>query len=86
MTHAILGRWGKNLALRFPREIASTLHLREGETVDIDVSQDQIVIRRVRDPGNLAAWFAGKSPEEWRALYKDAYDWGSDVGREVVDE
>ena len=22
----------------------------------------------------------------WRALYADAYDWGPDVGREVVEE
>ncbi|HXT07939.1 MAG TPA: hypothetical protein VN715_13495 [Roseiarcus sp.] len=33
----------------------------------------------------LAAMFAGKSAAQWRALYRDAYDWGADVGREAVD-
>jgi hypothetical protein len=30
--------------------------------------------------------FRGKTAEEWRAIYKDAYDWGPDVGCERVDE
>ena len=35
----------------------------------------------------IAGWFShGKSPKEWRAAYAGAFDWGSDVGREVVEE
>jgi antitoxin MazE len=34
----------------------------------------------------LAELFEGKSPEEWRAAYAGAFDWGPDVGREVVEE
>ena len=46
MSHAILGRWGKNLALRLPNEIASELSLREGERVEIVSGAGQITIRR----------------------------------------
>lgn len=86
MAHAILGRWGKNLALRFPREIANELALVEGETVDIEPGPDRIIIRRIRPRYGLDELFAGKSPEEWRAIYADAYDWGPDVGQEIVEE
>ena len=30
--------------------------------------------------------FAGKSPETWRALYRDAFDWGAYRGHERVEE
>jgi hypothetical protein len=28
----------------------------------------------------------GKRPDQWRAEYAGAYDWGPDVGREVIEE
>jgi hypothetical protein len=34
----------------------------------------------------LEELFHGKSPKEWRAEYAEAFDWGPDVGREVVEE
>jgi hypothetical protein len=34
----------------------------------------------------LQELFRGKSPEEWRVAYADAFDWGPDVGREIVEE
>jgi antitoxin component of MazEF toxin-antitoxin module len=86
VTHAIIGRWGKNLALRFPNEIAGKLSLREGDRLEIEAGPDQIVIRRAKPHYTLEEMFAGKSPAEWREIYADAYDWGPDVGREIVDE
>ena len=86
MNHATVGRWGKNLALRFPTEIASQAGLREGERVEIESQGDAIVIRRQAPHFTAETLFAGKSPEEWRALYADAYDWGPDAGREIVEE
>ena len=86
MTFAIVGRWGKNLALRFPNEIASEFELHEGDRVEIESGQDQIVIRRAEPRYTLEDLFAGKSATEWRALYAEAYDWGPDAGREIVDE
>jgi antitoxin MazE len=86
MTHAILGKWGKSLALRLPHEIASELGLREGERVEIQAASGQIVILRATPHYDLDELFAGKSTQEWRAMYADAYDWGPDVGREIVEE
>ena len=49
--------------------------------------KEEKVDRYEVSPLTLEALFAGKSPADWRAIYKDAFDWGEeDVGRESVDE
>jgi antitoxin MazE len=34
----------------------------------------------------LAELFKGKTPQEWRTAYAGAFNWGPDIGREVVAE
>lgn len=46
MTHVILGRWGKNLAVRLPLEIVRAAGLHSGERVEIEARGGNIVIRR----------------------------------------
>ena len=84
MSRAVIGRWGKNLAIRFPADIAKAAGLGDGQRVEIVSSADEIVIRKL--PAELIAgtMFAGKSPQAWRALYRGAYDWGPDQGRERI--
>jgi len=86
MTQVVIGRWGKNLAIRLPAEVAKTAGLGEGERVEIVSSGEEVIVRKL--PPELAAesMFSGKSPSEWRALYRRAYDWGEDRGRERVEE
>jgi antitoxin component of MazEF toxin-antitoxin module len=86
MAHAILGRWGKNRAVRFPGEIASELDFKSGDRLEIEAEANRIVIRRAKPAYTIEAMFAGKSAEEWRALYAGAYHWGPDVGREIIEE
>jgi antitoxin MazE len=86
MTHVRVGRWGKNLAVRFPGEIASAAGIRAGERVEINTRDGEIIIRRSSPNVPLEALFRGRSPAEWRKVYAGAYDWGPDVGREVVEE
>jgi antitoxin MazE len=81
-----VGKWGKNLAIRFPGDVAKATKLRDGERVDIEARNDEIVIRRVATPITIEDMFRGKTPEEWREEYAGAYDWGPDLGREVVEE
>jgi antitoxin MazE len=86
MTHAILGRWGKNLALRLPENVASELSLREGERVEVVSSPGQIVIRRAKPRFTREEIFAGKSPSEWRTIYAKTHEWGSDAGQPAADD
>jgi antitoxin MazE len=86
MVRAVIGRWGKNLAVRFPANVAKAAHLNDGERVEIAASGDDIVIRKLAPELTLESMFAGKPPEAWRRLYRDAYDWGPDRGGERVEE
>ncbi len=86
MPHVTVGRWGRNLAIRFPGEVAEAVGLRSGERVEIDSHDGDIVIRRAAPHFTLEDLFRGKSPAAWRALYAGAFDWGPDVGREVVED
>jgi antitoxin MazE len=86
MSRAVVGRWGKSLAVRIPGEIADAAGIVEGERVEIETHDAEIVIRRTAPRFALEELFRGKTPEEWRALYANAYDWGPDVGQEVVEE
>lgn len=86
MTKATIGRWGSSLAVRLPAELAASLNLREGERIEMETAADQIVIRRAKPRTTLEEMFAGKQADEWRALYADAFDWGPDIGQEIIEE
>jgi antitoxin component of MazEF toxin-antitoxin module len=86
MTQAIIGRWGKNLAVRFPGDVAKAAGLDDGQRVDIVSQNDALIIRKLPAELTIETLFEGKSPAEWRALYRDAFDWGEDQGRERAEE
>jgi antitoxin MazE len=86
MSQVTIGRWGKNLAIRLPGEIVKAAGLSNGERLDIETHDGGIVIRRAVPHFTLEELFRGKSPEEWRAAYARAFDWGPDVDSEVVEE
>jgi antitoxin component of MazEF toxin-antitoxin module len=46
VAHAIVGRWGKNLAVRLPLEVVKAAGVRTGEKVDVEARGSDIVIRR----------------------------------------
>jgi antitoxin MazE len=86
MPQVTVGKWGKNLAIRFPGEIAKAAKLSDGDRVEIEALDGNIVIRHAVPRFTLEELFKGKSPKEWRADYAGAFDWGPDVGREIVEE
>lgn len=86
MTKVTVGKWGKNLAVRFPGEIVNAVGLRDGDKLEIETRDGDIVVRRPAPRFTLKELFHGKSAKEWRAAYAGAFDWGEDVGREIVKE
>jgi antitoxin MazE len=46
VTSITVGTWGKSLAVRVPQEIARATGLVEGEQVDIEIHDGDIVLRR----------------------------------------
>ena len=51
-----------------------------------EANAGNIVIGQSLPRVRLAELFLGKSPEDWRAAYAGAYDWGSNVGREIIED
>ncbi len=86
MSHVIVGKWGKNLAVRLPGEVVKAVGLGNGERVEVETCDGEIVIRRGAPQFTLKELFGGKTPKQWRAVYARAFDWGPDVGHEVVEE
>jgi antitoxin MazE len=75
-------RWGNSLGVRIPKDIAERVGLSAGDSVDVEVKGDQIVISLRRPRYRLADMLVGMTPDAMR----EAFDWGPDVGREFVDE
>ena len=86
MSKVTVGKWGKNLAIRFPGEIVKAVDIRDGEKLEIETRDGDIVVRRPAPRFTLKELFRGKSSKDWRVAYAGAFDWGPDVGREIVKE
>ena len=46
MSHSVVGKWGKNLAIRVPMEVARAAGLTDGEKVEVETQNGDIVVRR----------------------------------------
>ncbi len=76
-----IARWGNSLGLRIPKDLAARAGLRAGSSVEIVAEGDRIVITPARPRYALADLLEGVTPEAMR----DAFDWGPDRGREIVE-
>ncbi len=47
-----VSRWGNSLGLRIPQEGVDQLHLKDGETVKIQIKGDKITIKRTKPRKN----------------------------------
>jgi antitoxin MazE len=46
MSHSVVGKWGKNLAIRIPMEVARAAGLTDGEKVEVETQDGNIVVHR----------------------------------------
>lgn len=46
MSQSVIGKWGKNLAVRVPVDVARAAGLSDGERVQVEMLDGDIVIRR----------------------------------------
>jgi len=76
-----VARWGNSLGLRIPKDIAVRSGICEGSRVQIEAEGNRIVVTPSRPRYVLSDLLKGVTPEAMR----EAFDWGSDKGREVVE-
>jgi uncharacterized protein (DUF1778 family)/antitoxin component of MazEF toxin-antitoxin module len=83
MSQAIIGRWGKNLAVRVPSAVADAAGLNEGEKVEVDLIGPDIVIRR---PSALARQRQAEQAAAEITAESERYTLGEVSTRELREE
>ncbi len=79
---ATIQKWGNSLAVRIPTALAEQLHVIEGTSVQVRVAKGALVVEPVARPKyRLSELLTDCKP---RQLHGED-DWGTDVGREVVE-
>jgi antitoxin MazE len=76
-----VAKWGNSLGVRIPKRLAEKLGLREGARVEMEAEGDRLVISRRRPRYTLEEVLANVTPE-----VRTAFDWGPDVGREIIED
>lgn len=73
-----VAKWGNSLALRLPRHIAEGAKLSEGQTVDLEVNEESLVVRPARKKFKLADLLA-----DYQRDTRGEVDWGKPEGDEA---
>ena len=74
-----VAKWGNSLAVRIPKNIVEQIDLKEGTTIEIEVTNNNIVITPKKIEYTLDDLLAGASKED----FEGEYDWGEPVGEEI---
>ncbi len=79
-TTATISRWGNSLAVRIPKSILERSRVKEGDSLELDVSEDEgLVLRPVCRPCSLEELVAGITTENCPA----ETDWSPARGKEA---
>jgi antitoxin MazE len=68
---ARVSRWGNSLAIRLPKAAVASLHVREGEPVDLVIQGDTLMIRAERPRYTLEELVAAMRPEDEPPILDD---------------
>jgi antitoxin MazE len=78
----LVSKWGNSLGLRLPRALTAEIGVTEGQKVEIRAEGGKLVVEPVREIYTLAQLMENVTPEAMR----EAWYWGDEMGREIVDD
>ncbi len=78
----LLSKWGNSLGLRLPKALTAEIGVSDGQKVEVRAEGGRIIVEPVRKAYTLEQMMENVTPEAMR----EAWDWGDDVGREIVDD
>lgn len=76
---ATIRKWGNSLALRLPRAVAQQINVSEGQSVELKVTADKLIVRPARRRPTLDELLAKVTPQN---IHPET-DWGPPRGKEV---
>jgi antitoxin MazE len=80
--HVQISKWGNSLGLRLPRSLARQIGVSEGQKVNVVAEGGRLIVEPAAPTWRLEDMLVGMTP----AAMGEAFDWGDDKGREVVDD
>ena len=75
-------KWGNSLGLRLPRALADQIGVGEGQKVKVTAEGSRLIVEAVAPRYSLDDLLANMTPETAHA----AFEWGDEVGREIIDD
>ena len=77
---ATIQKWGNSLALRIPLAVAKQIHVKEGDSVTLQVGASGLTVKAAPKKISLDDLLRQVTPENLHP----ATEWGADMGREVL--
>jgi antitoxin MazE len=74
-------KWGNSLAVRIPKPVVEEARLKEGDSLEIEVAEGRVELRRATKIPTLAQLVSRITPEN---RYTEVST-GAEVGKEVVE-
>ena len=78
----LVSKWGNSLGLRLPKTLAAEIGVSDGQKVEIRAEGGRLIVEPVRKVLTMEQMMENVTPEAMR----EAWDWGDDVGREIIDD
>lgn len=77
-----LQKWGNSTGIRIPKKVMNAAKLSQNQTMSISLQEDSIVLTPLRDQNEITldSMLKDVTPE----MIGGEFDWGQDVGAEVV--
>ena len=73
-------KWGNSDAVRLPKVILKELDIKTGDTIDIQMDENKIVITKIRKKGFSLEELVSDFP---KSEFGKEVDWGEPVGNEI---
>jgi len=80
--HIQISKWGNSLGLRLPRSLAQQIGVSEGQKVRVVADGARLIVEAAPPAWRLEDLLVNMTPE----AMGEAFRWGDDEGREVVDD
>ena len=81
-----VSKWGNSLGIRIPANVINALSIKNGDTINYEVRENQLILSKDMSTKALFESFYNKPMDEITLAdvgQADLVDWGEDVGGEI---